>query len=191
LPQTPAATHRGMDQPADHCIGDCRNSTLNYVATCLILVDTFRSGRNFAVDRQIEPLVMDSEISGLENRHAFLKLGNNVARFHFEYMDVPQTTPAFLPRKVEDDELPFDPLTLVRKASPEVKTPIDLETALPPSPDAKATTPQAAVVKNDEGKKEPREPMQSEVAASCPDPDGPEGGLEEDIPVAEPQPMRI
>ena len=72
--------------------------------------DGSRSGRNFAVDRQIEPLVMDSEISGLENRHAFLKLGNNVARFHFEYMDVPQTTPAFLPRKVEDDELPFDPL---------------------------------------------------------------------------------
>jgi Type IV secretion-system coupling protein DNA-binding domain len=46
--------------------------------------DGSRSGRNFAIDRQIEPLVMDSEISGLENRHAFLKLGNNVARFHFE-----------------------------------------------------------------------------------------------------------
>lgn len=68
--------------------------------------DGTRSGRNFAIDRQIEPLVMDSEISGLENRHAFLKLGNNVARFHFEYMDVLQTTPAFLPRKVEDDECP-------------------------------------------------------------------------------------
>ena len=52
---------------------------------------------------------MDSEISGLENRHAFLKLGNNVARFHFEYMDVPQTTPGFVPRKVEEDELPLRP----------------------------------------------------------------------------------
>ena len=157
--------------------------------------DGSRSGRNFAVDRQIEPLVMDSEISGLENRHAFLKLGNNVARFHFEYMDVPQTTPAFLPRKVEDDELPFDPLTLVPKASPEVKPATDLEAAVPPSPEAKTAAPpvepQAAVVKNDEDKKEPHEPTQPEVAASGPDPDGPEDGHEEDIPVAEPQPMRL
>jgi type IV secretory pathway TraG/TraD family ATPase VirD4 len=74
--------------------------------------DGSRSGKNFSLDRQTEPLVMDSEISGLENRHAFLKLGNNVARFHFEYMDLPQNTPGFVPRKVEDDELPFDPKTL-------------------------------------------------------------------------------
>ena len=157
--------------------------------------DGSRSGRNFAVDRQIEPLVMDSEISGLENRHAFLKLGNNVARFHFEYLDVPQTTPAFLPRKVEDDELPFDPLTLVPKVSAAVKLATDLEAALPPSPETKTTAPpiesQAAVVKNDEDQKEPPEPMQPEVAASDPDPDGPEFGHEEDIPVAEPQPMRL
>jgi hypothetical protein len=33
--------------------------------------------------------------------------------------------------------------------------------------------------------------MQPEVAASGPDPDGPEDGHEEDIPVAEPQPIRI
>ena len=33
--------------------------------------------------------------------------------------------------------------------------------------------------------------MQPEVAASDPDPDGPEDGHEEDIPVAEPQPMRL
>jgi len=157
--------------------------------------DGSRSGRNFAVDRQIEPLVMDSEISGLENRHAFLKLGNNVARFHFEYMDVPQTTPAFLPRKVDDDELAFDPKTLVPKASPEVKPAIDLEAAVPPSPEAKITAqvvePQAAVAENDEDKKEPHDPIQPQVAASGPDPDGPEDDHEEDLPVAEPQPMRL
>ena len=66
---------------------------------------------------------------------------------------------------------------------------------MPPSPEAKTTAPpvepQAAVVKNDEDKKEPHEPTQPEVAASGPDPDGPEDGHEEDIPVAEPQPMRI
>ena len=156
--------------------------------------DGSRSGRNFAVDRQIEPLVMDSEISGLENRHAFLKLGNNVARFHFEYMDVPQTTPAFLPRKVEGDELRFDPLTLVPKASPEAKPALDLEAAVPPSPEAKTTAPpietQAAIVKNDD-EKEPHEPTPPEGAASGPDPDGSEDEHDEDIPVAEPQPMRL
>ena len=138
---------------------------------------------------------MDSEISGLENRHAFLKLGNNVARFHFEYMDVPQTTPAFLARKVEGDELPFDPLPLVPKASPEGKPALDLEAAVPPSPVAKTTAPpvepQAAIVKNDEPEKEPPEPTPPEVAASGPDPDGPEDAQDGDIPVAEPQPMRL
>ena len=55
--------------------------------------DGSRSGRNFTLDRQVEPLVMDSEISGLEDKHAFLKIGNSVARFHFEYMDVPKPPP--------------------------------------------------------------------------------------------------
>jgi type IV secretory pathway TraG/TraD family ATPase VirD4 len=158
--------------------------------------DGSRSGSNFAVDRQIEPLVMDSEISGLENRHAFLKLGNNVARFHFEYMDVPQMTPAFLPRKVEDDELLFDPLTLVPKASPEFKPTLDLEAGVPPSPKAKTTAPpvepQAVAAKNEGDEQEPDGPTLPEAATSGPDPDGPEEGQEEeDISVAEPQPMRL
>ena len=94
--------------------------------------DGSRSGRNFSVDRQVEPLVMDSEISGLENRHPFLKLGNNVARFHFEYMDLTQTTPGFVPRKDGEDELPFDPKTLTPRNSESQEPVIDLE-AEPPS----------------------------------------------------------
>ncbi len=74
--------------------------------------DGFRAGRNFALDRQAEPLVMDSEISGLDPMHAFLKLGNCVARFSFSYCDLPKTQPAFEPRTLEDDELRFDPATL-------------------------------------------------------------------------------
>jgi type IV secretory pathway TraG/TraD family ATPase VirD4 len=74
--------------------------------------DGFRAGRNFALDRQAEPLVMDSEISGLDPMHAFLKLGNHVARFSFSYCDLPKTQPAFEPRLLEDDELHFDPATL-------------------------------------------------------------------------------
>jgi len=77
--------------------------------------DGTRSGKNFSLDRQVEPLVLDSEISGLANKHAFLKLGNHVARFSFAYSDIPVGTPAFVPRPIEDDDLGFDPKTLEKK----------------------------------------------------------------------------
>ena len=74
--------------------------------------DGSRSGKNFTVDRQIEPLVMGSEISGLDDRHAYLKLGNSVARFDFDYLDLPTLTAGFVPRKSADGEMSFDPDTL-------------------------------------------------------------------------------
>jgi type IV secretory pathway TraG/TraD family ATPase VirD4 len=74
-----------------------------------------KAGNNFSVERQVEPLVMDSEISGLPDRHAFLKHGNHVARFSFSYSDIPVREPAFLPRPVDDDDLVFDPKTLAKK----------------------------------------------------------------------------
>jgi hypothetical protein len=74
--------------------------------------DGSRSGKNFTVERQIEPLVMGSEISGLDDRHAYLKLGNNVARFAFDYLDLPTPTVDFIPRKMADGGLSFDPDTL-------------------------------------------------------------------------------
>ena len=58
---------------------------------------------------------LDSEISGLPDRHAFLKLGNYVAHFSFAYQDIPTTQPAFLPRQLEDDALTFDPKTLAKR----------------------------------------------------------------------------
>jgi len=93
--------------------------------------DGTRSGKNFTLDRQVEPLVMDSEISGLENRHAFLKLGNSVARFHFEHMDLPQRTRGFIARDMEDDALGFDPITLVPKAQAANAPKTDLEADVP------------------------------------------------------------
>jgi Type IV secretion-system coupling protein DNA-binding domain len=83
--------------------------------------DGSRSGKNFSLDRQTEPLVMDSEISGLEDKHAFLKLGNHVARFSFLYSDLSRTQKAFVPRPLEDDELAFDPKTLKAKRADVVK----------------------------------------------------------------------
>jgi hypothetical protein len=83
--------------------------------------DGSRTGKNFTLERQVEPLVLDSEISGLPDRHAFLKLGNYVAHFSFAYHDIPATQPAFVPRPLEDDDLGFDPKTLAKKPSePEI-----------------------------------------------------------------------
>jgi type IV secretory pathway TraG/TraD family ATPase VirD4 len=128
--------------------------------------DGSRSGKNFSLDRQVEPLVMDSEISGLENRHAFLKLGNNVARFHFEYMDVPLSTPGFIPRNVEDDELPFDPKTLAPKKVVAIPQVVDLE----------AEVPEAAIGSSkieEVGEAEPDEPTEEELGEARSVPDSP------------------
>ena len=85
--------------------------------------DGSRSGRNFALDRQEEPLVMESEISGLEDLHAFLKHANLVTRFSFPYLDVPSTKTQFEPRELPGERLDFDPKTLrkldVPKPAPE------------------------------------------------------------------------
>jgi type IV secretory pathway TraG/TraD family ATPase VirD4 len=64
--------------------------------------DGSRDGRNFSLDRQVEALVLDSEISGLENLRAFLKYGNHVTRFSFSYMNLPAEQPKFLERLVND-----------------------------------------------------------------------------------------
>jgi type IV secretory pathway TraG/TraD family ATPase VirD4 len=70
--------------------------------------DGQRAGRNFALDRQTEPLVLPSEISGLDQLHAFLKYGNHVTRFSFPYIDLPKAHPGFIERKM-DDFLPSPP----------------------------------------------------------------------------------
>jgi hypothetical protein len=64
--------------------------------------DGSRSGRNFSIDRQTEPLVLDSEISGLDNLHAYLKHGNYVARFSFPVIQMTATKPKFIERLKDD-----------------------------------------------------------------------------------------
>jgi type IV secretory pathway TraG/TraD family ATPase VirD4 len=80
--------------------------------------DGSRSGGTFAVVRLEEPLVMESEISGLEDLHAFLKHANFVTRFSFPYLDVPSTKTQFEPRELPGEKLDFDPKTLRKLDAP-------------------------------------------------------------------------
>ena len=70
--------------------------------------DGHRSGRNFALDRQTEPLVLDSEIAGLSDLHAYLKYGNYVAQFSFPLLEIPASKPKFIER-LEDDYIVREP----------------------------------------------------------------------------------
>ena len=71
--------------------------------------DGTRAGRNFALDRQVEPLVLESEISGLADLHAYMKYQNYVTRFSFPYFDMPEIAKGFVLRERLDDKLPYDP----------------------------------------------------------------------------------
>jgi type IV secretory pathway TraG/TraD family ATPase VirD4 len=100
--------------------------------------DGSRSGRNFSLDRQAEPLVMESEISGLEDLHAYMKHGNYVTRFSFPYLDVPSTQAQFDPRELSGEKLNFDPKTLRKIDAPPASQEIQLST---PEPSAAAQPP--------------------------------------------------
>jgi hypothetical protein len=69
-----------------------------------------RTGRNFALDRQTEPLVLPSEVSGLDDLRGFLKYGNHVARFSFPFIALDEKSPAFDERKMDDLIVPSAPL---------------------------------------------------------------------------------
>jgi hypothetical protein len=74
------------------------------------VADGRRAGRSFTQDRQIEPLVMASEIEGLEDLHTFVKHGNYVSRFAFPRMDRKVISPALMAREIPDKEMWIDPL---------------------------------------------------------------------------------
>ena len=72
--------------------------------------DGSRSGRNFALDRLTEPLVLPSEVSGLDDLRGFLKYGNHVARFSFPFVALEEKGPSFAERKMDDLIVPSTPL---------------------------------------------------------------------------------
>ena len=72
--------------------------------------DGSRAGKNFALDRQTEPLVLPSEVSGLDDLRGFLKYGNHVARFSFPFIALEEKSPGFDEREMDDLIVPSTPL---------------------------------------------------------------------------------
>lgn len=98
--------------------------------------DGTRAGRNFALDRQVEPLVLESEISGLADLHAYMKYQNYVTRFSFPYFDMPVVASGFEKRERPDEKLPYQP----RSRPDAAPTPVELKQV----PDQESS-PQASV----------------------------------------------
>jgi type IV secretory pathway TraG/TraD family ATPase VirD4 len=81
--------------------------------------------RSFGLERQVEPLVMPSEISGLPSLRGYLKLENLVVRVHFPFLDVPARHPAFVERPAMDAPRPtLATVPVVRTAAPVIQSPV-------------------------------------------------------------------
>ncbi len=94
--------------------------------------------RSFGLERQVEPLVMPSEISGLPSLRGYLKLENLVVRLHFPFVNVPARHPAFVERSViETTRRPTVATPPEKPAAPVIQSPVS-ETLIaherPPSP---------------------------------------------------------
>lgn len=63
-------------------------------------LDGSRHGKSFTLESKVEPLVLESEVSGLPDLHAIMKIGNTVTRFDFEYLQISGTAEGFVARKV-------------------------------------------------------------------------------------------
>jgi hypothetical protein len=93
--------------------------------------DGTRAGHNFTIERQVEPLVLESEISGLADLHAYMKYQNYVTYFSFPYLDMPEVAKPFELRDRPDDRLPYDNKN-IRRGGPDV-SPEELKQAPEPS----------------------------------------------------------
>src|SRR5438094_3657523 len=80
--------------------------------------------RSFGLERQVEPLVMPSEISGLPSLRGFLKLENLVVRLHFPFVDLPARHPAFVEGPVMDAARPTIATVPVVRPAPVIQSPV-------------------------------------------------------------------
>ena len=81
--------------------------------------------RSFGLERQVEPLVMPSEISGLPSLRGYLKLENLVVRLHFPFVDAPTRHPAFVELAVMDAARPtMATVPIEPSAAPVIQSPL-------------------------------------------------------------------
>ena len=102
--------------------------------------DGTRAGHNFTIERQVEPLVLESEISGLADLHAFMKYQNLVTFFSFPYFDMPEVAKPFELRARPDDKLPYDSKNMQNEASARELQQEPEASAPPPAPNEPATS---------------------------------------------------
>jgi hypothetical protein len=65
-----------------------------------------RNSKSYGLEREIRPLVMASEISGLERLHGYLKCGNLVVRLSLPYIELASREPQYIERPARPPEEP-------------------------------------------------------------------------------------
>ena len=78
---------------------------------------TLAKSKSYHNERRTEPLVLPSEISGLQRLHALLKVDNLVVPFSFPYLAPVKTQPGFIPREITPRVVD------IGKRTPQPKTP--------------------------------------------------------------------
>ena len=69
--------------------------------------------QSYGLERQVEPLVMTSEITGLAPLRGFLKVGNLVVRLRFPFLNLPRKAPALLERVARPGRRDEPPVNVV------------------------------------------------------------------------------
>jgi hypothetical protein len=135
--------------------------------------------KTYTVDRQIDAMVMESEISGLEDKIAYMKLGNRVVRFNFPYLNPPKRTEAFIQRRVRADELRGESISGLA-VKPEFQA-TGLETPEPQAAERVQPVDDEAIPKTtEEGEPEPPEDSENDEPPAPPDDDLPPNPLYEE-----------
>ena len=62
-----------------------------------------RKSKSYNLEREVRPLVMASEITGLRDLHGYLKSGNEVVRMSFPYIELPERQPKFIQRVMKTE----------------------------------------------------------------------------------------
>ena len=104
------------------------------------VADGKRQGKSFTLDRQIEPLVMKSEVEGLPDLHTFVKINNYVSRFSFPPMSLPKIANALEPRDIPESKMWFNPLAPESEEAPQAVAETEKPAAEPEEVSRKPTT---------------------------------------------------